>query len=103
MYGKLENGKLIYAPKSVIVGEKRIINPNEEMLLSLGYLHIENTEAPATETGYHVVGSWKQIETKIVRVWAVEEDKQTDPTTEERLSAIESAILELIIGGETGG
>lgn len=37
MYGKLENGKLIYAPKSVIVGEKRIINPKKETLLSLGY------------------------------------------------------------------
>ena len=103
MYGKLENGKLIYAPKSVIVGEKRIINPKEETLLSIGYLPIENTEAPATETGYHAVGSWKQTKTEIVRVWAVEEDEPTEPTAEERLAALEAAMLEMIMGGTENG
>lgn len=103
MYGKLENGKLIYAPKSVIVGEKRIINPKEETLISLGYLPIENTEAPATETGYHAVGSWKQTETEIIRVWTSEADEPTEPTAEERLAALEAAMLEMIMGGTENG
>ena len=102
MYGKLENGKLIYAPKSVIVGEKRIINPKEETLLSLGYLPIENTEAPAAETGYHAVGSWKQTETEIVRVWAEEEDEPTEPTLEEQVAELrdELSAAKILIGLE---
>lgn len=99
MYGKLENGKLIYAPKSVIFGDKRIINPSEETLLSLGYLPISVTEPPKAETGSHAVGRWEQTETEIVRVWTMEADAPTEPTTEERLTALESAMLEMIIGG----
>ena len=102
MYGKLLNGTLIYAPNSVTVGDKRIINPKEETLLSLGYLPIENTEAPATETGYHAVGSWKQTETGIVRVWAVEEDEPTEPTLEEQVAELrdELSAAKILIGLE---
>lgn len=103
MYGKLENGILQYAPKNVTCGDKRIINPLEETLLSLGYLPIADTEPPRAETGTHTVGRWEQTETEIVKVWTVEEDEPAEPTAEERLAALESAMLEMITGGETGG
>lgn len=102
MYGKLLNGTLIYAPKSVIVGEKRIINPKEETLLSLGYLPITDTEPPTVETGTHPVGRWDQTETGIVRVWAVEEDEPTEPTLEEQVAELrdELSAAKILIGLE---
>ena len=99
MYGKLLNGTLIYAPNSVTVGDKRIINPGAEVLLSLGWLPITNTEPPATEAGFHAVGSWHKTDTEIVRVWTVEADEPALPTAEERIAALEASMLEIIIGG----
>lgn len=99
MYGKLENGTLTFAPKSVIVGDKRIINPDEETLLSLGWLPVDMTEAPETEEGFYPVPHYEEQDGRIVRVWTVEAEPIHEPTTEERLAALESAMLEMIMGG----
>lgn len=92
MYGKLENGILQYAPKSVIFGNKRIINPSEETLLSLGYLPVADTEPPKAETGTHAVGRWEQTETEIVRVWTVEADEPAEPTLEEQIAELRDEL-----------
>lgn len=99
MYAKLNNGNLTFAPKSVIVGDKRIINPSEETLLSLGWLPVVMTEAPQTEKGFYALSHYEEQDGRIVRVWTVEAEPIHEPTTEERLEALESAMLDMIMGG----
>ena len=99
MYGKLENGNLTFAPRSVVVEDKRIINPDEKTLFSLGWLPVVMTEAPETEEGFYPVSHYEERDGRIVRVWTVEAEPVQEPTTEERLEALESAMLEMILGG----
>ena len=102
MFGKLENGKLERAPKSVVVEDRRIINPSAEVLKSLGYMEIEDTEAPATEEGYMAVPSYEKKDGKIKRKWSVAERPKEKDTTEERLNALEREVerlKELLNGG----
>jgi hypothetical protein len=100
MYGKLKNGKLTVAPRSVVVGDKRIINPDGETLLSLGWLPVDMTEAPGTEEGFAVSSHYEEQDGRIVRVWTVEQEPEREPTPEERIAALEAAVLEMILGGE---
>jgi hypothetical protein len=99
MYGKLENGSLTFAPKSVVVGDKRIINPDEKTLFSLGWLPVVMTEAPQAEKGFYALSHYEEQDGRIVRVWTVEAEPIHEPTTEERLEALESAMLDMIMGG----
>lgn len=99
MYGKLENGTLTFAPSSVVVGDKRIINPSAETLLSLGWLPVVMTEAPEVEEGFMSFPHYEEQDGRIIRVWMVEAEPVHEPTTEERLSALESAMLDMIMGG----
>ena len=100
MYAKLNNRGIIYAPKSVIVGDKRIINPSEDTLLSLGWLPVVMTEKPETEEGFAAVSHFEEQDGRIVRVWTVEQEPEREPTSEERIAALESAMLEMIMGGD---
>ena len=93
MYAKLENGNLTFAPKSVIVGDKRIINPDGETLLSLGWLPVDMTEAPETEEGFYPVPHYEEQDGRIVRVWTVEQEPEREPTSEERIAALEAELL----------
>ncbi len=99
MYAKLNNGGIIYAPKSVIVGNKRIINPSGETLLSLGWLPVVMTEKPETDEGFAAISHFEEQDGRIVGVWTVEAEPKREPTAEERLAALESAMLEMILGG----
>ena len=120
MYGKIENGKLIPAPKSVVmknmevtvtdedgkeytvIEDRRVINPKEEVLASLGYLPIEETEAPVTEEGYRADPSYEKKDGKIVRQWTVEKKTKEPPSTEERLLTLEKALgrIEALLSGK---
>ena len=91
MYGKLTEGKITYAPNSVIYGDKRIINPSEEVLLSLGYYPITYTEPPVTKYGYCAIGGWDQIESGIVRTWTVEPYTE-EQSMEERIKNLEEEL-----------
>ncbi len=99
MYGKLENGILTYAPKDVILGDRRFINPTGEILSELGFMEVIFTEKPEPEEGYHAEASWAIHENKLERVWTVVENEPIPPTNEERISALEEALLEIIISG----
>ena len=99
MYGKLKNGALLYAPSSVMVNDKRMINPSDEILRSLGWLPIVMTPRPQTAEGYIATAHFEEITDSIVQVWTVTEIPFVAPTTEERLEALESAVLEIILGG----
>ena len=52
MYGKLKNGVLLYAPKTLIIGDKKVFNPTAEMYLSKGYKPIMNNPYPTDGKSY---------------------------------------------------
>ena len=99
MYGKLKNGNLIIAPHSVVTANKRTINPDGKTLASLGFLPVVTTEKPMTDEGFSASAHFEEQDGRIVQVWAVEKIPPAKPTTEERLAALEAAMLEMILGG----
>lgn len=86
MYGKLENGVLKYAPKTILVDRVQVTNPTHEMLVEVGYLPVKLTDAPATAEGFIAVPSWEQTESEIARTWRVIPD--THPLTESEVLAL---------------
>ena len=52
-YGRFINEKFEYAPRVLIIGDKRIINPTEEHFLQAGYKKIVKTEMPVKEGYYY--------------------------------------------------
>lgn len=86
MYGKLENGVLKYAPKTILVDGVQVTNPTHEMLVEVGYHPVKLTDAPATAEGFIAVPSWEQTESEIVRTWRVIPD--THPLTESEVLAL---------------
>lgn len=73
MYGKIENEKIIYASKDVIIDGKRVINPTKEMMLSLGYKQVINTEYPNDDK--HYKQSYIENEDNITLVWLDNENE----------------------------
>ena len=99
-YGKIENGKLVYAPnkvRGIVEGrEVPIYNPSDYYLRSNGYKSIVRESYPTdgktyaqniTEDEQNIVIGWRQV--------VVPEE----PTIEDRVDALEDAFLEFIIGG----
>ena len=86
MYGKLENGVLKYAPKTILADGVQVTNPTHEMLVEVGYLPVKLTDAPATAEGFIAVPSWEQTESEIARTWRVIPD--THPLTESEVLAM---------------
>ena len=100
MYGKLINGVLFYAPKSLKVEKRVHYNPSEELYKQFGYLPIEDTPYPENtgENLKYYTSEWVLENDKIVKVWHESEPptiEEPTPTTEERLSALEDAVKEL--------
>ena len=56
-YGKFINGVLERAPKVLIIGDTKIINPTEEHFIQAGYRKIVKTEMPVKE-GYYYIGTF---------------------------------------------
>ena len=86
MYGKLENGLLKYAPKTILADGVQVTNPTHEMLVEVGYLPVKLTDAPATAEGFIAVPRWTQTETAIVQEWDVLKD--TRPLSAEAVTAM---------------
>lgn len=73
-YGKIENGRIIYAPSILIVDDMQVVNPSNSRLLTAGYLPIEETPVPEIPDGYHAKYHWEAGDEKIHRVWEIEKD-----------------------------
>lgn len=71
MYGKLENGKLHYAPKVLYIDGMALVNPSHDALAAAGYLPVKLTDAPKVEAGFIAMPSWEQTENEIVQKWKV--------------------------------
>jgi hypothetical protein len=76
MYAKIINNKLEYAPKDIYVDNIRIINPNEAILLELGYKPLENIDYP--NDGKHYKQSYVENENNITLVWEDNEQEYWD-------------------------
>lgn len=120
MFGRLVNGKFERAPKSVIVKnmkitatdedgnkhsvieDRRIINPKDDVLTSLGYFPVEETAVPTVEEGYRAIPSYERVGQAIVRKWVVEKKPKESPSDEERLLALEKVIerMEKLLSGK---
>ena len=92
MFGKIENGALVLAPKVIKLDDMVCYNPTDEILCEAGYLPVVNTPRP--DGNY--VESWEEKDGKIVCVW-VESDVATPcgMTAEERLCQAESELAAL--------
>lgn len=59
------------APPFIIVGEKVIANPTDDILVELGYKEVIETEYPETADGYYRVPIYEDGE-KITQKWSDE-------------------------------
>ena len=91
MFAIMQNGVLRYAPKKVNYNDRIVFNPTEEILKSLGYKEIRNTEYPSD--GKYYVSSYEEQDDKIVQVWTEAEE----PVQQEGISSDE--FLDIIMNG----
>lgn len=96
-YGMIVNGALVYAPSGIEINGTWYIPPSEKQLKADGYKPIEETPAPEPKEHYVYSFEWKETKTKIYREWT---ETYIEPTysLEDRIAAIEDAILELAEG-----
>lgn len=100
-YGKIVDGELIVMPWNTIHtvnGVGTVLN-EPAALLALGYKQLVFTDPPECGEGYELSARWTEGDTTIVRTWeAVKVPADVTPSTEERLDALEAAMLELLGG-----
>ncbi len=97
MYGKLENGILILAPKRLTINNKVHYHPANEMYENMGYLPVENTLQPETQEGKILESSYIEKNGRIVQVWTETEpiEEVNVPTLEDRVTTLEERVGEL--------
>lgn len=94
MYGRLENGALILAPRIITAHGKVYYNPTEELYQEMGFLPIIQTPYPTDGNCYTEV--WQEQDGEIVRVWIESENTEAHGMTqEERLCQTESELASL--------
>ena len=100
-YGKLVDGNLCVMPWNTIHninGVNTVLN-DPAALLALGYKQIVFTQPPEAQDGFAAVSHWAENDTSLVQVWEMAAAPvNPTPTTEERLEALEAAMLELLRG-----
>ncbi len=107
MYGKLENGILIPAPKTITKDGWVHYHPSDELYAEFGYLEVVETQYPETsgEDNKYYVSSYEIQDNKIVKVWTeteLPEPEPVTPTTEERITTLEEQLkaAKIILGVE---
>ncbi len=73
MYGKIENGGIVYAPKTLVAEGKRVINPSAQLLQSLGYKAVSHEDYP--DDGKHYKQVYQETDTEIRCVWVEDESE----------------------------
>lgn len=68
-FGKLEDGRVVYAPDSLDAGGAKTLNPTDASYLAAGWLKVVD-EPPEPEEGMRVApSSWKVEDGTLVRVY----------------------------------
>ena len=61
-FGKLTDGKIVHAPKSIETDDGIVVNPSEKTYLANGWKKVVD-EKPKVEPGFHLeVSGWKETE-----------------------------------------
>ena len=93
MYAKLENNKLIYAPKNLKVGDKLILNFNKnvELMQEHGYKEVVDVRPTYdSNTHYLTVDGYTEDENSITVNYELNEIViNNEPTLEERVAELE--------------
>lgn len=92
MHGKLQNGFLRSAPKTIVLDGRTINNPYDSELEQLGYKQVVYTDMPTEVTeGKHWESSWEEEENAIRQVWTLVDDAvypEPELSAEEALNII---------------
>ena len=99
MHGKLQNGFLRSAPKTIVLDGRTINNPYDSELEQLGYKQVTYVDMPTEVTeGKHWESGWTEEENVIRQVWTLVDDPDyptPETTPEERISNLETTTDEL--------
>ena len=85
-FGKLENGKLVFAPSVIIDGDKQIISNDAEIYLQYGYKEIVYEPSPSPLSGIVYTSQYIESDTTITISWT----KNLEGTRQYILDKIES-------------
>lgn len=77
-YGKLINGKLYKAPKAIRTNQSMVCNPQEEVLIGLGYKKIVLSKSLDELTPGDYYSKWHETETEIIQEIIIN-DLKDDP------------------------
>ena len=101
MYAKIENGKIKYAPRSIVLNGMRISNATQSQYAELGWLPLEVTDMPS-EDGKTAISTYTEQDGKIVQSWTMVDAPTPEPTAEERIAALEEelAAAKILLGLE---
>lgn len=98
-YGKITEGALHIMPWNAVhvLDGETISTTDPEKLLRLGYKRITYTHPPEPVDGYSIQSEWVERNDEIVQNWRlVEEPIDNKPSIEERIEALEAAMLETL-------
>jgi hypothetical protein len=95
-FGKLENGRLVQAPKYLKDGDVGILYPSDETLLRLGYKPFKYNYPENETEGYHwVARGWEETQSEIRQNWELAKDPV--PSDEDEIDPWDAAGI--ILGG----
>ena len=94
-FGKLVDGALTYAPRSLVIDGREIWNPRAETYARAGYLPVvEASPSDPPREGYHwTPDGWEERDGAIRRVWREEANPPPPPRRWTKL-AIETALAQ---------
>ncbi len=92
MYAKLNEGRLVVAPKMLVIGDTHVWNATAEQYAVQGWLPVVYTDPPEAE-GYYAESGWAEEDGRIVQEWVlipIPEDEDID----------DAEALQIILGGD---
>ena len=93
MYAKLENNKLVYAPRNFNTGENLILNFNKNISLMKKYGFkevIDNKQSYNNTTQYLSINYYTENEDNIIINYVINEIEKKEPTLEEKIELLEA-------------
>ena len=94
-FGKLVDGAITYAPRSLVIDGREIWNPRAETYAAAGYLPVveASPSEPAPEGYHYTPDGWEERDGAIRRVWREEANPPPPPRRWTRLS-IKTALAQ---------
>ncbi len=102
-YGRAVNGAFIPAPNPLQTAQGMVYHPTGEIYVAYGFLPKAQTDAPEQVEGDTTVYAYRYVEQDglVIQEWFISEPVPQEapvPTLEERVEAVETYILEQILG-----